>query len=255
LNKVFKAICDKTRKTEQEITERAIRYRIKTFQKKSNIATKELAENVYAYQMEINLENLLSSDSLKELQDWLSKKPIQPIHDLGHKTKRSAVTSKVYKKIIDGFGLPLNLTNEANKMADIYPDLYHLENLIRYVVMSVLEKKYGNDWWENRNVVSKTIAEKVEERRHFEGINRWVTKRGKQNIFYTDFRDLSRIIAQNSVIFKAIFADMEIEAELRKLEPLRNIIAHNNPLSPKEIGRIKTALDDLQIQLKDYNEK
>jgi len=48
---------------------------------------------------------------------------------------------------------------------------------------------------------------------------------------------------------------MEIEAELRKLEPLRNIVAHNNPLPPKEIGRIKTALDDLKKQLKDYNKK
>ena len=47
---------------------------------------------------------------------------------------------------------------------------------------------------------------------------------------------------------------MEIEAELRKLEPVRNIIAHNNPLPPKDILRIKTALDDLQEQLKMYSE-
>jgi len=69
-------------------------------------------------------------------------------------------------------------------MADIYPDLYHLENLVRYVIMNVLEKEYGSDWWENRNVVSKKIADEVEKRRQFEGFNRWVAKRGKHNFFF-----------------------------------------------------------------------
>jgi hypothetical protein len=59
----------------------------------------------------------------------------------------------------------------------------------------------------------------------------------------------------NTNEFKKIFADMEIEAELRKLEPLRNIIAHNNPLPPIEIGRIRTALADLEKQLKEYDDK
>jgi hypothetical protein len=38
------------------------------------------------------------------------------------------------------------------------------------------------------------------------------------------------------------------------LNQLENIIAHNNPLPPKGILRIKTALDDLQEQLKMYSE-
>jgi chromosome segregation ATPase len=48
---------------------------------------------------------------------------------------------------------------------------------------------------------------------------------------------------------------MEIEAELRKLEPSRNVIAHNNPLSLNEFRRVKLCLDDLKKQLKDYAEK
>jgi chromosome segregation ATPase len=74
-------------------------------------------------------------------------------------------------------------------------------------------------------------------------------------IFYTDFSDLNRIIATNCREFKEIFADMKIEAELRKLEPSRNVIAHNNPLSLNEFRRVKLCLDDLKKQLKDYAEK
>jgi hypothetical protein len=48
---------------------------------------------------------------------------------------------------------------------------------------------------------------------------------------------------------------MEIEAELRKLEPSRNVIAHNNPLSPNEFTRVKLCLDDVKKQLADYTEK
>jgi hypothetical protein len=49
---------------------------------------------------------------------------------------------------------------------------------------------------------------------------------------------------------KETFANLEVEAELRKLEPSRNIIAHNNVLPPKEINRIRLCLDNLQKQLK-----
>ena len=254
MTKVFKAICDRTKKTETKITERAIRYRIKAFKKTQNIASRKLAKIAYANEMGINVDNLVNPQDLKELQEWLSNRPSQQSTVLAPKTKK-IVTAKVHKKVVAGFGLPPNLIDEANKMADVYPDLYQLENLVRYVIMSVLEEKYTANWWENRSVVSKTIADHIEKRKHFEKKNKWVAKRGTHNIFYTTFGELARIINLNAKDFKKIFADMEIEAELRKLEPLRNIIAHNNPLPPIEINRIKTALADLEKQLKDYNER
>lgn len=140
-------------------------------------------------------------------------------------------------------------------MAGVYPDMYLLENLVRHVIMNVLQRKYGEKWWNTPNIVSNKIKVDVEGRKHFEGKNRWAAKRRTHEIFYTDFSDLSRIIATNCREFKEIFADMEIEAELRKLEPSRNVIAHNNPLSSNEFKRIKLCLDDLKKQLKDYTEK
>jgi hypothetical protein len=248
LTKVFKAIYNKTKKTEGEITARAVRYRIEDFKKKSKIVSRRLAENAYAYEvMDIDVDNLISPDEIKELQEWLSKKTPQamPISRGKKKIKKPSI----HKKIAETFGLPENLAREANRMADIYPDIYFIENLIRHIVMDALKRKYGEDWWDKPNVVSNEIKRYVEGRKNLERRNRWHPRRGVHEIFYTNFSDLSRIIATNCTEFKKIFADIEIEAELRKLEPLRNIIAHNNPLPQKECDRIKIFLDDLKKQL------
>jgi midasin (ATPase involved in ribosome maturation) len=151
---VFRAICDKTRKSEKTITDRAIRYRIKAFKRAQNIASRKLAENAYANEMGINIDNFITPKELKELQDWLSNKPPKQTQETVSKSKRT-VLAKVRKKTIDGFGLPANLVEEANRMADIYPDLYELENLVRYVIMSVLERAYTTNWWDNRRVISQ----------------------------------------------------------------------------------------------------
>jgi hypothetical protein len=256
LTKIFKAICKKTRKTEPNIRDRAIYTRIETFQRKHDILTTTLAQNAYAYDaMGINVQKLgLSEEEKEELQKWLDNKAKPVVQEFKQARKETKIR-KIRKEVVDEFSLPSTLANDANRMANIYQDLYKLENLVRYVIMSVLEERYKTDWWENRRVVSKTIADNVEERKHFEKKNRWVAKRGTHNIFYTTFGELARIINLNTNEFKKIFADMEIEAELRKLEPLRNIIAHNNPLPPIEIGRIRTALADLEKQLKDYDDK
>ena len=254
MNKLFKAISDKTRKTESKITDRAIRYRIKSFKKSNNIASKRLSELAYANKIGIDIDNLVTNQELNELQVWLSNKPQQYQKESKPIIKKERPTNnKVHKKIINELSLSPNLIEDANKMADIYPDLYLLENLVRHVVMTVLEKKYTSNWWQNHNVVSTNIADTVAKRKNFEHENRWAAKRGKHEIFYTDFKELARIINLNTNDFKPVFGNMEIEAELRKLEPLRNIIAHNNPLPQKDIIRIRTALDDLREQLKGQN--
>lgn len=254
--KVFQAICKKTWKTEPKIAKRTIYNRIEAFQRKSDILTTQLAQNAYAYEvMGINVQKLgLKKKEMDELQNWLDKKSRQVMQDFKQKRKETKIP-KISKKVADISGLPPNLADDASKMASIYPDLYVLENLVRHVIMKVLENKYGNNWWSNRAVVSKNIAEMVEGRKHFDRENRWVAKRRTHEIFYTNFRDLSRIITANSKEFKKIFANMEIEADLRKLEPSRNIIAHNNPLPPREFERIKLCLGDLKKQLRDYAEK
>ncbi len=256
MSKVFQLICKKTWKNEPKTPMSTIYHRVQAFQRTHSILSKQLAQNAYAYvKMSISIQKLgLREEEIEELQNWLDKRT-QPVSSEPKQERKETRALKISKKIVDVSDLPTNLVDEAKRMAGIYPDMYVLENLVRYVVMSVLESKYSSGWWNNREVVSGKIAEKVEERKHFERQNRWVAKRRTHEIFYTDLRDLSKIITTNSKDFKKIFADLEIEAELRKLEPSRNIIAHNNPLPLKEFDRIKMCFDDLKKQLKGFAEK
>lgn len=260
MTKIFEAILSKTRKKEPNVSKTMVYHRIEAYQKKNKILLTSDAQFAYAYEIMGFSGEKLSKLGLREgtreynrLYDFLRRsRNVQT--DVQLEEKKEVKNPRIRKKVVVGFGLPPNLIDEASKMADVYPDLYQLENLVRYVILNVLEEKYTSNWWDNRRVVSKAIAEKVEIRKNFERQNRWVAKRRTHNIFYTDFSELARIINMNTNDFKKIFANMEIEAELRKLEPFRNIIAHNNPLSNTDIFRIKTALADLEKQLKDYNE-
>ncbi|MGA2767932.1 MAG: Swt1 family HEPN domain-containing protein [Candidatus Bathyarchaeia archaeon] len=252
MNKVFQAICKKTWKTEPKTPRDTIYHRIAAFKRKSNIASKKLSEIVYAYEvMRIAVQKLdISKEELEELQEWLSKKPQQQ-KDI-RQERKIIVTNKIRKKVVDAFGLPSNIWNEASRMAKAYPDMYLFENLVRHAVMTVLEKKYQKDWWNVPNVASNEIKRDVEKRKRQEKENRWHSKRGVHEIFYTNFGDLSRIVATNIKEFKKVFGDLQIEAEMKKLELSRNIIAHNNPLPPKETKRIEISLDDLRKQLDAY---
>ena len=74
MDKVFKAIRDKIIKSEKKITDRAIRYRIQSFKKTNDIASRKLAENAYANKLDISVDKLVTHEELLELQTWLSNK-------------------------------------------------------------------------------------------------------------------------------------------------------------------------------------
>ena len=132
----------------------------------------------------------------------------------------------------------------------ILPVLFYVfENLLRYVIMSVLEKKYGKDWW-TTVTISRDIRDEFERRKKAEGRDRWVGKRGSHEIFYTDLGDLGLIINSNYGDFKDIFPNLTwIKSRVDDLEKSRNVLAHNNLLPNNEMKRIKIYLKDLQNQL------
>jgi len=236
-------------KQEPNIKEITVYHRIEAFQKKNGILSTRLGQNAYAYEvMGIHANKLgLEEKEAEELQEYLNNKktPSQNVEERREVNK----SHKIRKKVVNEFGITPNIVIEANEMAKVYPDIYVFENMVRYTVKTVLEKKHGKDWWTTPNVVSNEIKKTVEDRKNSEKANRWHSKRGAHEIFYTDFSDLSRIIQNNAPHFKRVFGDLQIEAEMKKLEYSRNIIAHNNLLPQKEIKRIEIYLDDLKKQL------
>lgn len=156
----------------------------------------------------------------------------------------------VDEKMIKTFLLPSNLAVQAKKMSSIYPYFYVFENLLRYVIISVLKKKHGKNWW-NVSIINKDMRAQVEDRKKAEGKYRWVGKsRGSHEIFYTDLGDLGLIINSNYDDFKEFFPSLTwVKSRVDDVEKSRNILAHNNPLPNNEMKRIRIYLQDLLNQL------
>lgn len=131
----------------------------------------------------------------------------------------------------------------ALKMSSIYIVFYCFENSVRELVSLRLKEKYGVDWW--NKCASSKIKAKVESRKKNEEANRWHDPRGTELISYADFGDLSDIIINNWSDFEDLFPDQDwIRTRLSDLEESRNVIAHNNLLSQRDITRIKSHLGD-----------
>jgi hypothetical protein len=214
-----------------------------------------MAANILAAEMGVDVHKILKDDpsEIKELQNLIGSMPKPTVQDSAKNVKTEKEQQiPIEKRIVETFGLPKNLSNEATRMADVYPKLYVLENLARYVVKSIHDNK-GTKWWDEINIVPAEVKKKVKNRKKQEGKNRWHYKRGSHEIFYTDFGDLSSIISNNWKEFEALFPNLRwIQAKLEEVELSRNIVAHNNPLPKREFDRIDMTFEDLKKQLSDY---
>ena len=132
---------------------------------------------------------------------------------------------------------------QALKMSSIYMTFFCFENSVRELVSTRLKEKHGIEWWEKCS--SSSIRKKVDGRKKKEQANRWHDPRGSEPISYADFGDLSDIIITNWADFEDLFPDQDwIKNRLSDLEASRNVIAHNNLLSERDITRIKSHLGD-----------
>jgi hypothetical protein len=128
-------------------------------------------------------------------------------------------------------------------MSEVYPKMYLLENSIRSVINRVLTAKHGKDWWDTQ--APSAVRKLVQGRKDKEDKIPWHGKRGAHEIYYSDFSDLQNIIEKNWVDFDPIIHKQQwIKQWLEELEPARNTLAHNNPVSDNEQKRIEVFYND-----------
>lgn len=156
--------------------------------------------------------------------------------------------------------LPNNLISDAHGNAEVYQALFIFENSIRYFIISVLEKKYGKNWWNTDNIVNNDIKQKVCQRLEDETINAFHSRRGVHEIFYTDFTELSTIIKNNAGVFNPLFAGIKgrvsfLTQKLEELAMSRNTIAHTCPLKKKDRDRFLLYFQDWYDQIDIINSR
>ena len=210
-----------------------------------------IGANILASRLKIPINRYLSKEELAEVREYLMQPVVKSIviRTKTSTSEKEKLIIRVGNEIVETFGLPDNVGREAVRMAWVYPHFYVFENVLRYIILDTLTKKYGENWWNTEGVVSRPIREGVTSRMKQEERQKWHgAKRGTHQIFYTSLGHLGSIIRNNQKEFEKIFSKKinVILAKLDELENTRNIIAHNNPLPAHEIKRIKMYYDDLK---------
>tara|TARA_Y100000310_G_C20661528_1_gene805063 strand:+ start:1013 stop:1753 length:741 start_codon:yes stop_codon:yes gene_type:complete len=103
--------------------------------------------------------------------------------------------------------------------------MYLFENNVRETIRNLLEDNYGGSWW--RNGVPQKVRAKCASRRE-EGLEE---EKEVDLLLFADFYDYRIIIESNKRIFSDYFDTKEWCSKLQEMEPIRNAIAHNRPLT------------------------
>jgi hypothetical protein len=215
--------------------------------------SKEAAAYLIAAEKGIDISKILSEKELEKLRGL--REPtisVRKEEKMPDKKAQAQVLIEVERDfhVIDPF-LDKKMINEAAQMTRVYPVLYLFENSVRRIIQHVLEKKYGADWWNNK--VPRNVRDNVEKRLVQEASNKWHGRRGAHKIFYTDIGDLSSIITTNWLDFKDMFPNQTwVKSRIDEIELSRNIVAHNNPLTDRDIKRVKLYFDDWTKQIGEH---
>jgi hypothetical protein len=155
-----------------------------------------------------------------------------------------AVAKSVGLEILDD-----DLVGGARRMATVYTAIAAFENSVRDFVSKRLLEHAGENWWVQ--CVSEKIRTKAESRREEEAKVRWHTPRGEQPIYYTEFGDLTSIIAQNWDQFEPHLRTTQdwVRQILGTLERSRNVIMHSGELASTDIERVGTVIRDWTRQV------
>ena len=107
--------------------------------------------------------------------------------------------------------------------------LYLFENNVREFIRILLEENFNSAWW--RDGVPQKVRAKCAARRE-EGLEE---EKEADLLLFADFYDYKIIIEMNKPIFANYIDTKEWCDKLQEMEPIRNAIAHNRPLTSAPI--------------------
>ena len=185
-------------------------------------------------------------------RDAVARRPARPPAPTTTARSRTPVNRTITCQDLLDFPLllPKSVEDDAERMSNLYLRMYLLENSIRNVIVRVLAAKYGKGWW--ALCAPTDVRNKVQDRKAREAKVPWHGQRGSQEIYYSDFGDLRKIIESKWDDFKPILPSRPwITQKLEELEPARNILAHHNPVPANEQKRLELYYDDWAAMIKD----
>lgn len=148
---------------------------------------------------------------------------------------------EIIEPFLDAF--PSHKRRHAKDMSRYYEIIYLLENMLREIVIEMLQDD-GQDYW-NETKIPKAIYDEANRLRSKE-IDLGISLRSKENLDYTTFGQLVDIIKHNKEAASEQFISIQgLQRILAVINNVRGPIAHNNLLSTDEVARLYVAVRDL----------
>jgi Swt1-like HEPN len=145
--------------------------------------------------------------------------------------------------------LPSDIMKKGKDMAALYVYLYAIENALRLFIEIVALNAYGDEYVK-KIITSRSMKDRISQRKANAGKNRWLASRGDSDLFYLDFDDLAPIIQSNWKLFTEFFPSQNwIVSKIEELSACRNLVAHNSYLEEDQRALVKVYYANILIQL------
>ncbi|MFI5253773.1 MAG: hypothetical protein ACHQQQ_15245 [Bacteroidota bacterium] len=167
-----------------------------------NSISKEDGAYIYGSRIGIDIFKFLknNTDQQDRIQKFLSSGKSEDggrIQKIKQPKSSPIKILKVKDTTIEDTLLPGKITEDAKKMAEIYPFIYIFENSVRNFVRMAMDKAFPTGWW-NENRITTDVFKKAVQRKGIEGKNLWHGSRSDNMLDYIDFDELEKVISKNT---------------------------------------------------------
>jgi hypothetical protein len=152
---------------------------------------------------------------------------------------QTEVEEKLLAEALSPFGVLLR--NQALEMARLYAVLFCFESSVRDFIRDTLSEKDGLDWIEKLPPKIKTQAES---RRDTAIKDSWLEGEVIDLLGFVDFGHLAQIIINKWEHFPILPSQHWLKQRMDEMEKVRNFIAHNLMLLPREFQRLYMYIND-----------
>jgi hypothetical protein len=129
----------------------------------------------------------------------------------------------------------------------VYWKLYAIENIVRVTTNTVLAGQLGASWWSL--AVDPNVRRKIQKRMADYANSKSMP--GKHDLYYALLTELTKIVANNSNVFRPLIPDIDHwVARLEDLRLPRNVVGHMNWPNVHDRQQIDTLYVDLQVLVK-----
>jgi hypothetical protein len=226
-------------------------------------STRDEALFVLAYENGLKLQDYLTAEQIASVRVLVQGRPVAPTpakEDGSPAARGGRRPAAVTKNVTIGnvrippTALTSRHLDDAIRMAEVYPLLYTFENSVREFIDGHLADAYGPNWHDDPHIVRTGTRDKVERNRNSEAKTRYHSSRKARFIYYTDIGDLPLIAkSRNGVkVLQPLFpSESWFPSIVEKVEASRNVVAHMNPVTKRDIDRIRLNFEDWLEQVKD----